>query len=227
MTSFMILPMHPANTARTRRQLPSAALAARRLALALLWLAAVLCLWPGLSRADEGPLMVEGQPFDRHVQVAKTDLVLNGTGVRAVAWFKGYAAGLYLTSRASDAAQITALPGPKRLQIRMLVDVPAGEFAKASRDGMSRNAGSPEAAGMLNERIGRFEAQINELVKVHKGDVVDLDFDPARGMLFTVNGTLRGSPISGEDFYGALLRSFIGDQPYDKRLRAGLLGQAR
>jgi hypothetical protein len=194
------------------------------LALALML---VLSVWPSPARADEAPVVVEGQPFERHAQIAHADLVLNGTGVRAVAWFKGFAAGLYLPTRASDAAQIAALPGPKRLQIRMLVDVPAGEFAKACRDGISRNAGNPEAAGRLDERIGLFEAQINGLVKVRKGDVVDLDFDPARGLLFGVNGTLRGAPIVGEDFYVALLRSFIGDQPYDKRLRAGLLGNAR
>ena len=40
-----------------------------------------------------------------------TTLVLNGTGVRAVAWFKGYAAGLYLRQRtqAVDGAVVSAL----------------------------------------------------------------------------------------------------------------------
>jgi hypothetical protein len=193
--------------------------------LALVCLAAAVCIGHGASRAEEAPLVIEGQPFERHVQVAKSDLVLNGAGVRKVAWFKPFAVGLYLPAPASDSAQIAASAGPKRLQMRMLIDVPAAEFAKASRDGISQNAGSPEAASRLSERIGRFESQINELGKVHKGDIVDMDFDPARGMLFTVNGTVRGAPIAGDDFYGALLRSFIGDRPYDKRMRAGLLGQ--
>jgi hypothetical protein len=206
----MILPMNPISTFLWR---------------ALLCLAVLLSLWPALSRAEEAPLVVEGQPFERHVQVAKSDLVLNGAGVRRVAWFKPFAVGLYLPSPASDAAQIAASTGPKRLQMRMMIDVPAGEFAKASREGISQNAGSPEAASRLSERISRFESQINELGKVHKGDVVDMDFDPARGMLFAVNGTVRGAPIAGEDFYTALLRSFIGERPYDKRMRAGLLGQ--
>ena len=47
---------------------------------------------------------MEGQPFERRVVVAGAELRLNGTGVRAVAWFKGYAAGLYLTRRAATAA---------------------------------------------------------------------------------------------------------------------------
>jgi hypothetical protein len=59
---------------------------------------------------------------------------------------------------------------------------------------------------------------------VRKGDTVDLDLDPGRGTLFGLNGTLRGEPVTGDDFYAALLRSFVGDKPYDKRLKAGLLG---
>jgi hypothetical protein len=226
MTARMILPMTPLFGRPTPHHSAAPALNLGTWLLAWLWLTAALCLWPGLARAEEPPLVIEGQSFERHVQVAKSDLVLNGAGVRKVAWFKPFAVGLYLASPASEAAQIAASAGPKRLQMRMLVDVAAHEFAKASRDGISQNAGSPDAANRLNERIGRFESQINELGKVRKGDVVDMDFDPARGMLFTVNGTLRGTPIPGEDFYTALLRSFIGEHPYDKRLRAGLLGQA-
>jgi hypothetical protein len=226
MTARMILPMIFRPVPRTPSRSTAPAPNLRPVVLVLLWLAAVWGLWPGLARAEEAPLVVEGQSFERHVQVAKSDLVLNGAGVRKVAWFKPFAVGLYVASPATDAAQIAASAGPKRLQMRMLVDVPAVEFAKASRDGISQNAGSPDAASRLGERIGRFESLINELGKVHKGDVVDMDFDPARGMLFTVNGTLRGAPISGEDFYIALLRAFIGDHPYDRRLRAGLLGQA-
>jgi hypothetical protein len=59
---------------------------------------------------------------------------------------------------------------------------------------------------------------------VKKGDRIDLDQDPTRGTLFALNGTLRGEPIAGADFYAALLASFVGQRPYDKRLKAGLLG---
>ena len=46
--------------------------------------------------ADEAVVLVEGQAFERSVRLGGVVLRLNGTGVRAVAWFKGYAAGLYL-----------------------------------------------------------------------------------------------------------------------------------
>ena len=175
------------------------------------------------SRAQPSTVMVEGQAFDRQVRVAGTTLQLNGTGVRAVAWFKGYAAGLYLAAAVNSAQQALAAPGPKRLQIRLLQDVPAVEFEKAFTKGMRRNATEEQLAG-LEPRMAEFAQTIRALSKVRKGDVVDLDLDPARGTLFALNGTLQGSAIAGDDFYAVLLASFVGEHPYDARLKSGLLG---
>ena len=178
---------------------------------------------PTALHAQGAPVVVQGQAFDRQLQLAGSVLVLNGTGIRAVAWFKGFAAGLYLSGRAATAAQVLAAPGPKRLQLRMLHDVPTSEFAKAFRKGVTRNA-SPQEQTLLAPRMAQFEAQIRTTDNVQQGDVINLDFDPAQGMSFSVNGTLRGEPIPGADFYAALLRSFVGDKPFDTKLRAGLLG---
>ena len=180
---------------------------------------------PWLARAQSAPLLVEGQPFERRVVVAGAELRLNGTGVRAVAWFKGYAAGLYLTRRAATAAAAVAMPGPKRLQMRMLQEVPAAEFVKAFNKGMVRNAGDAEVERLVT-RMAAFEALIQQTGTVRPGDVVDLDYAPALGTLYGFNGRQRGEAIAGEDFYAVLLRSFVGDHPYDKKLRAGLLGGA-
>ena len=181
---------------------------------------------PALALANgeaEVPLRFEGFRFERRVAVAGMTLQLNGVGLRAVAWFKGFAAALYLLQRSGQAAQVLAQPGPKRLQLRLLHDVPAEEFAKALRKGVGRNT-APEELPRLAERVERFDALVRTLGKVRNGDAVDLDLDPARGLLLSLNGKLRGEPVPGEDFYAALLRSFIGERPYDARLKAGLLG---
>ncbi len=172
----------------------------------------------------QAQMNIEGQTFDATARVAGTDLVLNGVGLRAVAWFKGFTAGLYLRSRAATAADVQAVPGAKRLQLRMLQEVPAGEFVKAFKKGMVRNADATELP-RLTERMAQFETLVGALGTVRKGDLINLDLEPGRGTLFSVNGMLRGNPISGEDFYDVLLRSFVGEHPYDKKLRAGLLGQ--
>lgn len=189
--------------------------------LALLPIAAVLVSAPAAAQ----PVIVEGQAFDRRVQLAGSELRLNGTGVRAVAWFKGYAAGLYLRTPSRDAAQALAQAGPKRLQLRMLQDVPAAEFVKAFRKGVERNAAPAELPG-LADRMANFEALVGALGQVRKGDLINLDLEPGRGTVFSVNGTLRGEAIAGEDFFAALLRSFVGDRPYDSKLKAGLLAGA-
>ena len=180
---------------------------------------------PLAAIAQQGSVQIEGASFERRARVAGSELLLNGTGVRAVAWFTGYAAGLYLPSRASTAAQAVALEGPKRLQMHMLHEVPAEEFVKAFRKGVQRNTPAAELPRLV-QRMDRFAAQIAAIGKVKKGDVVDLDLEPGRGTAFSLNGTLRGEPIEGSDFYAALLRSFIGDRPYDQKLKAGLLGRS-
>jgi hypothetical protein len=72
--------------------------------------------------------------------------------------------------------------------------------------------------------MAEFAQTIRAVGKVRKGDVVDLDLDPSRGTLFALNGTLHGTAIAGDDFYAVLLASFVGDHPYDARMKAGLLG---
>lgn len=186
----------------------------------LLAAAALAC---GAPRAQEAAVQLEGQTFAPRLQVAGSELLLNGAGVRAVAWFKGYVAALYLPRRSSAPEQVLAMPGPKRVQLRLLQDVPAEELVKALQKGLARNTSDP---ARLAERSDRLAQTMLAVGRVKKGDVIDLDQDPTRGTLFALNGTLRGEPIAGADFYAALLASFVGQRPYDKRLKSGLLGSS-
>lgn len=190
-----------------------------------LLLLAVLCgTAAGAALGQEVQRSAEEQAFPPSAQVAGEPLLLNGTGVRAVAWFKGYAAGLYLSRRVHTAAEALALAGPKRLQLRMLHEVPAAEFVKALKKGIHRNTAPQERAAVAGG-VQRFADEIAALELVHKGDIIDLDLDPARGLLFTLNGKLHGQALADAAVYAALLRAFIGEHPYDERLKAGLLAR--
>lgn len=190
-----------------------------------------LLLSPALARAAGAPaggarsggVVVEGVRFEERIRLGGAELQLNGTGVRAVAWFKGYVAALYLTAPARSAAEVLAQPGPRRLRLAMLQNAPAGEFVKAFDKGVSRNSSEAEQVA-LRERMGQFERHVAEILQVQRGDVVDLDYEPPRGTVLVVNGKLRGAPVAGADFNAALLRAFVGERPYDKKLRDGLLG---
>ena len=178
----------------------------------------------GSARATR-EITVEGTTFVGDITLANTNtaLQLNGVGLRAVAWLKGYAAALYLPRRATTTAQVLAQAGPKRLRLNMLVEVSAEEFVKAFHKGVSRNS-SPAEAGRLAERMVRFDTQVRSLGKLRKGDTIDLDFLPERGLQMSHNGKARFDAIAGEDLYAALLRCFLGERPADPEMKAGLLG---
>ena len=168
---------------------------------------------------------VDGHRFDDRVRVADTDLVLNGIGFRAVLMFKAYAAALYMTEKADKPAGVLAVKGAKRIQIKMLLDVDAKEFSKAVNVGIPRNSTEEETAA-LKDRMDQFDLSIDAIGKIRKGDLVTLDFVPGKGLVFSLNGVVKGQPIAGADFYAGVLRIFVGDKPVDQKLKAGLLSLA-
>jgi flagellar motor switch protein FliM len=72
----------------------------------------------------------------------------------------------------------------------------------------------------------KFDATVSALVKLKKGDVVDLDYLPSRGLVLSLNGVAKGEALPGEDLYAGLLKIFIGTLPVDTKLKAGLLGDS-
>jgi Chalcone isomerase-like len=183
------------------------------------WIATSLLLSTPLLMAGQ----IAGRHFDDHIRLADTDLVLNGMGLRAVLWFKGYAAGLYLHDKATSLPKVLSISGPKRVQIQMLLEVKAQEFVKAVDVGMQRNHTEAEHKA-LQERIQRFNATIEQVKLLKVGDVVNLDYVPEKGTTLVVNGKVQGAAVMGEDFYAGLLKIFMGEKPVDSKLKAGLLG---
>lgn len=183
----------------------------------------VITLWAAFGPASARS--IAGKEFAEKVRVADADIQLNGVGVRAVAWVKGYAAGLYLTEKTRSTAGVLAAAGPKRVQLVMLMDVPATEFSKAVRGGIRKNSTEAELAalqGPMQDLCARIEA----LDKLKPGDVIDLDFSPATGLTLARNGQLQGASMPSPELYRGILKIFVGDKPVDARLKAGLLGQS-
>jgi hypothetical protein len=170
----------------------------------------------------------EGQDFADTLSLGGSTLTLNGTGKRQVAIYPMYLAALYLPQKAATPDAIYALPGPKRLEMRIVIplvkDVSTQEFVKAINKGVNRNSTEAEKAAVA-ERVKQFNAAISEVGRVKKGDLLHIDYVPAQGgTILTVNGKVWGKPIEGQDFYTAFLKVFLGDHNSDERLRTGLLG---
>lgn len=197
------------------RPMPDLPMRRRRLLLLPLALLAARPAWAQVT--------VEGYTYAAQTSLGGATLRLNGVGLRAVAWLKGYAAGLYLGRKATTVDAVLADSGPKRLRLRLFVEVPAAEFVKAFYKGVERNTPAAQQPG-LADRMKRFDAQVSSLKTLKAGDLVDLDFLPGDGLLFSHNGRRVGETLPGADFYAALLRIFIGQRPVDKEMKIGLLG---
>ena len=192
------------------------------LGVALIALAASLFV-PGAYAAT--PVTLENQTFPGDASVAGTPLQLNGVGLRAAFIYKVYLAGLYLPAKATTGAAVFSETGPKRVQVRMLMNGPSDEFAKAFTGGIAKRTPADQVAAM-SDRIAAFDRTLRSVGDVKKGDVVNLDYAPAVGLTMTVNGKPYGAPVPGADLYAALLDIFVGDRPVDAKMKAGMLGAA-
>jgi hypothetical protein len=184
--------------------------------------AAVLCSGLALM-AQAQPVEVEGVKFEPSIQLGGQPLQLNGVGVRTRAFFKVYAAGLYVPTKSNSAPALLGQKGPRRVAIGMLRNVDADSFAGALNDGLKANLGEQQLAG-FKAQIETLNANVKSVGELKKGDQVNFDFTPEAGTRIYVNGQPRGAAIPGESFYEAVLRVWIGDKPADADLKKGMLG---
>lgn len=181
-------------------------------------LALSLSLGAGLAQAAS----LEGQKFDDRASVDGKPLVLNGLGLRGVAWLKAFVAGLYVSVPSKDPGQLVSEAGPKRLRLRIMVSASSHELTK-SLVGRIKDHEPMSLQQKLGGRMDLLGRQIDSLDQLKPGDNIDLDWLPGRGTQLSRNGRPVGDAVAGEDLYGAVLRIFVGEHPVDKRLKAGLL----
>jgi len=215
-------PHHSLRNPARRLLAATRALGQGLLGVALIALAALVFL-PGAHAA--APITLEDQTFPGDARVAGTAVHLNGVGLRSAFIYKVYLAGLYLPSKAATGPEVFAETGAKRLQVRMLMDGPSDEFAKAFTGGIIKRTPADQVAAM-QDRIAAVDRTLRSVGNVRKGDVVNLDYTPAIGLTMSVNGKAFGTPVPGADLYAALLNIFVGERPVDAKMKAGMLGAA-
>jgi hypothetical protein len=169
-------------------------------------------------------LEVAGVKFDDKAKVGAGDTVINGAGMRKRAFFKVYAIGLYLPQKAASAADAINAKGAKRIVIVTLRDLTAEEFADALIAALKNNH-DEAALKALQPKIDQFRGTMLTLGNAPEKSVVNLDWLPDSGTRLTFNGAAKGADISGEDFYRALLRIWLGDKPAQDDLKEQLLGK--
>ena len=169
-------------------------------------------------------LDVAGVKFDDTAKVGAGDTVINGAGMRKRAFFKVYAIGLYLPQKAASAADAISAKGAKRIAIVTLRDLTAEQFVDALIDALKANH-DETALKALQPKIDQFRSTMLAIGNAPEKSVVNLDWLPDSGTRLTFNGATKGTDISGEDFYRALLRIWLGDKPAQDDLKEQLLGK--
>lgn len=182
----------------------------------------LLLVFGGAMSAGAQAAEFEGQRFDEKLTLADRPLVLNGMGLRGVAWIKAFVVGMYLPTRTTDGMKAIAMTGPKRLQLRIMLNAPSKELSKAVRGGVRKNE-LPEQQAALASRVDALGQSIDSIGDLSPGDVLDLDFIPNKGTQIRYNGKVVGGYVAGDDFYRSVMKIFVGDRPVDKRMKAGLL----
>ena len=150
-----------------------------------------------------------------------TELTLNGGAVRKKAFFKVYVIGLYLGQKSKDAAAIINSNSETLVQLQITSSVvSSSNMSEAIEEGFGKSMKGNTAP--LRAKIDLF---INTFKKdpIKEGDVFVLDYVPGVGLKTSKNGKLI-STIEGEDFKKALLGIWLGTDPIDAGVKAGLLG---
>ncbi len=178
-----------------------------------------------LSLPALAALEVAGVKFEDKVKVGAGDTVINGAGLRNRAFFKVYALGLYLPQKASTTADVLAAKGAKRIAIVTLRDLTAEQFVDALIEALKKNH-DEAALKALQPRIDQFRSTMLTIGNAPEKSVVNLDWLPDTGTRLSFNGAQKGADIAGEDFYRALLRIWLGDNPAQDDLKEKLLGKA-
>lgn len=186
-----------------------------------LLLAALAALSLNLAHAVD----IAGVKFDDKTRLGNGEALVNGAGLRKKAFFKVYAMALYLPEKQAGAEGALAAKGNKRVAIHLLRDLSAQQFVDALNEGVANNHSESEMTA-LKDRLKQFSDAMLGIGEAKTGTVVLIDWHPENGTLLNVNGQARGKAIAGEDFYKALLKIWIGNNPVQDDLKQALLGKA-
>ena len=152
-------------------------------------------------------------------------LQLNGAGIRYRFVIKVYTAGLYLQAKAATPEAVLAATGPKRLHIVMLRDIDGNELGRLFTRGMQDNASREEFSKSIPGTL-RIAEIFAAKKRLSNGESFTVDWVPGVGTVISVNGKTQGDPIKEPEFFNALLRIWLGQQPADAALKSTLLGRS-
>lgn len=160
--------------------------------------------------------------FPPEIQVAGAKLQLNGAGTRHKAIFKVYDLGLYTPAKAYSPDTLLKQAGPMRLQFTALREIPGTDLGLLFVKGLQEN--SPR------EMVQKHTVSTRRLIEIFSGksklapgDTFAMEYVPGKGTTFFINEQAQGAPVGDAEFFGMVLRIWLGDAPADHLLKKALL----
>jgi hypothetical protein len=109
------------------------------------------------------------------------------------------------------------------MQIVLMRNLSGEQFAEAMVSGFQKNNSVADVA-RFQSRMDALRQMMLSFGEAHKGTVLRLDHVPGAGTRILVDGVQKGTDIAGDDFFNALLKIWLGNDPVDADLKASLLG---
>ncbi len=175
-------------------------------------------LGTGIAEAKE----CKGVNFPDQIQVDGTGLTLNGLGLREATAFKVnvYVAALYVGKTSGDANALLGSSAPSELVLQFVRNVGVDDLRKGWSEGFEKNSKGQLPA--LKDRIAMLNGWMAD---VKTGERLTFIVKPGSGLEVNVNGTVKGT-IKGDDFAKAFLAIWLGADPPNPEIKAGMLGGA-
>lgn len=140
---------------------------------------------------------------------------LQGVALKRVLMVKAFEAGLY-KERGAD-----LLNGAKNIRVNYFVSIPGHKLSEFTIKTMKKNVSAAEFQS-IQPQVDRMR---HYFVDLKPGDLYELLYIPGVGIKFVHNGNVVGV-IEGEDFAQALYAVWIGDKPFDNKIKEKILGSA-
>jgi hypothetical protein len=161
------------------------------------------------------------QAFEDQVNVNGTTFRLQGVGHKKFLFAKAFTAGFYMCESGHVTAPLNT-SFPKHLEVKYFVNIPSHKLSDFTIDRMEKNFNAKELSLLDNE----ISLMKDFFVDIQSGDLFSLTYIPDQGTVFSHNGSVTGI-IPGEQFAEAIFSVWIGEKPFDQRLKNDILGRSK
>ncbi len=152
---------------------------------------------------------VEGVNYDNKITVSGKKLSFIGAGIRTKWMFHVYTMGVYSESGACDKDKLVNNEEVKSILLVMLRGVSAQQMSSTIGEAFENQL--PEnAPAELKEKRNKFESLFKD--KLEKGDHLQFDYIPGKGMTISQNGKVMGT-IEGSDFSKVFFKIYFSAKP--------------